>query len=56
MTFCIVINRENLNVVDADGNTAVHLAAMMSKTECLKVLLRAGATDSLNLGWFDQLT
>ena len=38
------------NVTDQDGNTPLHLAAISSKTECMRVLLRAGATDSLSLG------
>ena len=37
-------------MADSEGNTAVHIAALMSKTECMKVLLRAGATDSLSIG------
>ena len=41
-----------MNVTDQDGNTALHLAAITSKTECMRVLLRAGATDSLGLGMF----
>lgn len=40
------------NVADQDGNTALHLAAISSKTECMRVLLKAGATDSLSLGMF----
>ena len=40
------------NVADQDGNTALHLAAISSKTECMRVLLKAGATDSLSLGKF----
>lgn len=42
----------DVNVTDQDGNTALHLAAISSKTECMRVLLRAGATDSLSLGMF----
>ena len=42
----------DVNVTDQDGNTALHLAAISSKTECMRVLLRAGATDSLGLGMF----
>ena len=40
----------DINVVDQAGNTALHVAATSSKTECIRVLLRAGATDSLNIG------
>ena len=42
----------DVNVTDKDGNTALHLAAVSSKTECMRVLLRAGATDSLSLGMY----
>lgn len=42
----------DVNVTDKDGNTALHLAAISSKTECMRVLLRAGATDSLSLGMY----
>lgn len=42
-------NCNDVNVTDQDGNTALHLAAISSKTECMRVLLRAGATDSLGL-------
>lgn len=42
-------NCNDVNVTDKDGNTALHLAAISSKTECMRVLLRAGATDSLSL-------
>ena len=42
----------DVNVTDQDGNTALHLAAISSKTECMRVLLRAGAMDSLGLGMF----
>ena len=46
----------DVNVTDQDGNTALHLAAISSKTECMRVLLRAGATDSLGLGMFIMQT
>jgi len=42
-------NCNDSNVADQDGNTALHLAAISSKTECMRVLLKAGATDSLSL-------
>lgn len=42
----------DVNVADKDGNTALHLAAISSKTECMRVLLRAGATDSLSQGMY----
>lgn len=42
----------DVNVTDKDGNTALHLAAISSKTECMRVLLRAGATDSLSQGMY----
>jgi len=46
----------DVNVTDQDGNTALHLAAISSKTECMRVLLRAGATDGLGLGLFTIIT
>ena len=46
----------DVNVTDQDGNTALHLAAISSKTECMRVLLRAGATDGLGLGLFTLIT
>ena len=30
----------------SDGNSALHLAASLCKTECIKLLVRAGATSS----------
>lgn len=44
----------DVTVTDQEGNTALHVAAISSKTECMRVLLRAGATDSLSLGMFIQ--
>ena len=41
-----------MTVTDQEGNTALHVAAISSKIECMRVLLRAGATDSLSLGMF----
>lgn len=46
----------DVNVTDQDGNTALHLAAISSKTDCMRVLLRAGATDSLGLGMYTITT
>ena len=37
-------------MADQEGNTPLHVAALSSKTECLRVLLRAGGTDGLNIG------
>lgn len=46
------LSSNDVNVTDKDGNTALHLAAISSKTECMRVLLRAGATDSLSQGMY----
>ena len=40
----------DVNVADQEGNTALHVASLSNKTECMRVLLRAGATDSLSVG------
>ena len=37
-------------MADQDGNTALHVAAFSNKTECMRVLLRGGGTDSLSIG------
>lgn len=52
----ILLFSNDVNVTDQDGNTALHLAAISSKTDCMRVLLRAGATDSLGLGMFTITT
>jgi len=43
-------------VADQEGNTALHVASLSNKTECMRVLLRAGATDSLSVGNKDGKT
>ena len=43
----------NVNVEDEDGNTALHVASLSSKTECMRVLIRAGGTESLGVGKFN---
>ena len=37
--------RSNIDVL-SDGNSTLHLAATLCKTECIKVLVRAGANAS----------
>ncbi|XP_068737662.1 arf-GAP with SH3 domain, ANK repeat and PH domain-containing protein 2-like [Montipora capricornis] len=49
-------NCNDVNVADQEGNTPLHVAALSSKTECLRVLLRAGGTDGLNIGNKDGKT
>ncbi|XP_074607779.1 arf-GAP with SH3 domain, ANK repeat and PH domain-containing protein 2-like isoform X2 [Acropora palmata] len=41
-------NCNEVNTTDQEGNTALHVAALSSKIECMRVLLRAGGTESLN--------
>ena len=43
----------NVNVEDEEGNTALHVASLSSKTECMRVLIRAGGTESLGVGKFN---
>ena len=49
--FCFPSSNE-VNATDQEGNTALHVAALSSKIECMRVLLRAGGTESLNVGEF----
>ena len=42
----------DVNPVNADGNTPLHIASLSCKTECMRLLLRGGATDSLNIGTY----
>ena len=49
--FCFPPSNE-VNATDQEGNTALHVAALSSKVECMRVLLRAGGTESLNVGEF----
>lgn len=42
-------NCNDVNVADQDGNTPLHVASSLCKTECMRVLIRAGGTDSLRI-------
>jgi Arf-GAP with SH3 domain, ANK repeat and PH domain-containing protein len=41
-------NSNNLNCVDNNGNTALHLCVMYDQSECMKLLLRSGANPSIS--------
>eukprot|EP00112_Aurelia_sp_Birch-Aquarium-sp1_P004331 Seg1489.4 transcript_id=Seg1489.4/GoldUCD/mRNA.D3Y31 product="Arf-GAP with SH3 domain ANK repeat and PH domain-containing protein 1" protein_id=Seg1489.4/GoldUCD/D3Y31 len=43
----LVQNSNNIDIVNTEGNTALHIAAIQDKPECFKLLLRGGANQSL---------
>ena len=45
-----LLNSNNIDVQNTEGNTALHIATMCDKPECLKLLLRGGANS--NIGKF----
>ena len=45
--FSVPFNSSNIDVQNTEGNTALHIAAIFDKPECVKLLLRGGANSSL---------